>query len=365
MPRAVSEGRGLAPQGAQIARADVVAKVTDGVFHTFNNILAVVLGRVELMLGQVDAGRLKAAELRNGLLSVQKVTQDAADLLERVQELAQPPADEPERTVDLNTAVGEAIAFVRPHLALDRAPGAALRLACRVTSAPVLVRARASALRELLVTLLVDVTDATPGGGEITVETATAEGGAILHVGGVGAADAGPPDLLATRDLVARYGGRISVRREADGASTVSLTPPGAMTVTRARRAVDAAVPPGLAVLVVEDEPALRSLLRDFLESQGCRVSVAASGSDALAELATSEWEVVLSDLLLPGASGLDIAQAVKSRSPRTGVVLLSGKLLPEDLCADGETVDVALAKPVDLGKLGSVIATLGRRSRE
>ena len=366
MPRVVSESRGSSPQGAQIARADVVAKVTDGVFHTFNNILAVLLGRVELMLGQVDAGRLEASELRNGLLSVQKVTQDAADLLERVQELAQPPADEAERTVDLNTAVGEAIAFVRPHLdAVGGAFGVPLRLAFRVTSAPLLVRARPTALRALLVTLLVDVTDATPDGGEITLQAATDDGGAVLHVGNVGAPHVEPTDLLATRDLVARHGGRITVRRQADGAFTVSVTLAGALSVPRARCALDAGVPPGLAVLVVEDEPALGSLLRDFLETQGCRVTVASSGSEALAELAASEWDVVLSDIMLPGASGVEIAHTAKARSPRTGVVLLSGKLLPEDVCPDGEVVDVALAKPVDLGKLGGVIATLGRRSRE
>src|SRR5262245_38690442 len=97
-PVPMNGGRGDQPmEPAQIersiGRAEVIAKVAGGVVHNFNNILAVLLGRVELMLGQVDSGRLDPAQLRRGLLAVQKVTQEASEVLGRLRDLTRPPDD--------------------------------------------------------------------------------------------------------------------------------------------------------------------------------------------------------------------------------------------------------------------------------
>ncbi|HEY5725357.1 MAG TPA: hypothetical protein VIX40_05335, partial [Methylomirabilota bacterium] len=68
----------------RIARSEVISKVAGGVVHNFNNILSVLLGRVELMLGQVDGGRLDPTQLRKGRVSIQTGALDAAELLKRL-----------------------------------------------------------------------------------------------------------------------------------------------------------------------------------------------------------------------------------------------------------------------------------------
>jgi DNA-binding response OmpR family regulator len=113
---------------------------------------------------------------------------------------------------------------------------------------------------------------------------------------------------------------------------------------------------------VVEDEPALGDLLREFLEAKGCRVTLAGAGRTALDELARRPYDVVLVDLLLPGASGWDIARAGKRHSPRTAVILMSGEMNPENLWADGQAIDAAVTKPLDLRKLLRVIAQVASR---
>ena len=156
----------------RIARSEVISKVAGGVVHNFNNILSVLLGRVELMLGQVDGGRLDPTQLRKGLVSIQKAALDAAELLTRLRDLARPPQDVPFSTFDLNAAVAEAIDFIQPHLmTVAQGMGITVRLTPRLAPPPVLVSGQSSALREVLVNLILNAIEAMPEGGDVGIET--------------------------------------------------------------------------------------------------------------------------------------------------------------------------------------------------
>jgi len=362
----------------KIGRAEVIAKVAGGVVHNFNNILAVLLGRVELMLGQVESGRLDAVQLRRGLLSVQKVTRDAAELLKRLRDLTQPPLHQPFVTFDLNGVVRDAVEFIQPHVAtVSQTTGARLGLTHRLTSAPTPVSGQASALREVVVNLLLNAIEAMPAGGDISVETRRDGPWVIVRVADTGVGMTGEVlsrafipffttkgaantglGLSSAKELVTRHGGTIAAESEPGRGTVFAIALPSVEEVSIPEGPPDAPrLPIGLEVLVVEDEAALCDVLEEFLQGSGCRVTIASSGPAGLDALARRRYDVVLADLLLPGASGWDIARAAKRHSPRPAVVLMSGKMIPEDLWADGETVDAALAKPVDLDKLARAIA--------
>jgi len=79
-------------------------------------------------------------------------------------------------------------------------------------------------------------------------------------------------------------------------------------------------------ILFIEDEEDLRSLIRDSLTDEGHRVVVAAGGAEAIGLLASGTYEVVISDVSMPGeVSGLDIAELIEARYPQIRVVLVSG----------------------------------------
>jgi CheY-like chemotaxis protein len=80
------------------------------------------------------------------------------------------------------------------------------------------------------------------------------------------------------------------------------------------------------------------------------------SGKAGLDAVEREIFDVVLTDLLLPGASGWEIARAAKRRSPGCRVVLMSGKAIPDGLRVEA-LVDATLMKPVDLGHLRRVIS--------
>ena len=80
----------------------------------------------------------------------------------------------------------------------------------------------------------------------------------------------------------------------------------------------------GLKVFIVDDEPLMRLSMRDALEGIGCEVTAAATGTEGLAVLGTQQFDIVITDLRLPGADGLTILKESKERSPATEVILIT-----------------------------------------
>lgn len=361
----------------RIARSEVISKVAGGVVHNFNNILSVLLGRVELMLGQVDGGRLDLTQLRRGLVSIQKGALDAAELLKRLRDLARPPQDVPFSTFDLNAAVSDAVEFIQPHLlTVAQGLGITVRLASRLAPQPVLVSGQSSALREVLVNLILNAIEAMPQGGDLSIETLREGRWVILRVSDTGtgmseetraqvfmpffttkSAGSTGLGLSSAKDLVTGHGGTIAVASELGRGSTFTITLPSAETRPGLADAIgEPTLPAGLRVLVVDDQRDFGDILREFLGAKGCSVAIVGHGRAAIEALERGRYDVVLTDLLLPEVSGWEIARVAKRQSPFCRVILMSGKIVPEELWIEA-LVDACLMKPIDLNKLLVVIA--------
>lgn len=123
-----------------------------------------------------------------------------------------------------------------------------------------------------------------------------------------------------------------------------------------------AGAPPAPAVLVVEDDRAFGALLVDLLSGEGWQVRLAADGPSALAWLRAQRFQVVLTDLVIPGADGWMVARAARSHDPDCRVIVMSGAMGPDDVDAGAPPVDAFLAKPVALDRL---LAALGAARSE
>ena len=80
----------------------------------------------------------------------------------------------------------------------------------------------------------------------------------------------------------------------------------------------------GLKIFIVDDEPLMRLSMQDALEGVGCEVMAAATGTEGVAVLGTRQFDIVITDLRLPGADGLTILKTCKERSPTTEVILIT-----------------------------------------
>jgi two-component system response regulator AtoC len=118
-------------------------------------------------------------------------------------------------------------------------------------------------------------------------------------------------------------------------------------------------------ILVIDDEPSNREAISLLLTSAGYQVQTAESGEDALQILQKNPFEVILTDLFLPGVSGIDILKKVKEDAPFTSVILITGKASAETAVeAMKEGAFDYITKPVHLEKLKVVISKAFEKSR-
>jgi CheY-like chemotaxis protein len=109
-------------------------------------------------------------------------------------------------------------------------------------------------------------------------------------------------------------------------------------------------------ILVVDDEERVRSLLCDLLTAWGCQAVEASSGDKALALFEEGDYDLVLTDFLMPGRSGLELIRDIRSRDAAIGVIMFTAS--SDDLDADSQQLEFSLLrKPVQLDVLRSAVA--------
>ncbi len=360
-------------------RLEAMGRLAGGVAHDFNNVLAAIQGHVDVL-------RTEYPDAADDLDEVTRGVQRAAGLTAQLLAFArrQPSAPTP---LDL-AALARGLAPM-----LDRVLGG--RVALRLHApAPVVVEADRTQMEQVIVNLVVNARDALPDGGTVRLSVVAdpprdrEPAMARLEVtdDGVGM-DAATrarifepffttkPDhhgaglgLATVYGIVRRHDGMIGVESAPGAGSTFRVTLP---LLADAALAACAAAPPAvdtpqesLVVLLVEDDTSVRTVLEKLLVRAGCTVIAAPDGAQALLELSLLpvRFDVLITDMRMPGASGAEVAAAYLSRRAHGRVVLVSGDHDPEEVRRVVPEGDVVfLAKPFTAEAL--IAAVAGRRS--
>jgi CheY-like chemotaxis protein len=230
-------------------------------------------------------------------------------------------------------------------------------------------------LREVLMNLVLNAIDAMPDGGRLGVKTWADELGVHCDVSdsGAGMSDEvrqraldpffttkGPKStglgLSVTYGIIQRHNGKLEIDSTPGHGTTIHITLPSASPVVAPPRSLTTApAPPAqLRVLLVDDEPEVRSALADMLGGSGHTAFQAAGGKEALAWLEAGQpIDLVLTDLGMPGMTGGDLARAVRGRWPHLRIGLMTGWDETEALVAETRSVvDFLIAKPFKLKAL-------------
>jgi len=154
--------------------------------------------------------------------------------------------------------------------------------------------------------------------------------------------------LAVTWGIVARHGGTIDVESKLGAGTTFTVRLPVSRDVPAAEQPVVASPPPWAArILVIDDEPAVRTVLADILSEHGYTVVQAGNGPEGLAECEAGRADLVLTDISMPGMSGWDVAAACRTRFPTLPVGIITGwgdQLDPA--LVERHRVQFVLAKP-------------------
>jgi PAS domain S-box-containing protein len=338
-----TEQRRLEQQFSQSQKMEAIGRLAGGVAHDFNNVITIISGYGQMLADGVRHDPI----LRDAAAEVLKAAERAAGLASQLLAFSRRQVIQP-KPVDLNALVANLQRMLSRVIGED----IELQTVLRPDLAP--VRADPGQLEQVLMNLVVNARDAMPSGGKLTIETANAtlddRPFVLLVVSDTGVGmDAEVRSHLfepffTTKErgkgtglglstvygIVKQHGGDIWVSSESGRGTTFKIYLPQAAAVA----AASAAHPePALlergseTVLLVEDEEAVRRLVRDILELQGYRVLEADSGMRAL-EIAHDygpEIDLLLTDVVMPGMSGRDLAEALALLRPEIKVLFLSG----------------------------------------
>jgi CheY-like chemotaxis protein len=110
-------------------------------------------------------------------------------------------------------------------------------------------------------------------------------------------------------------------------------------------------------VLVIDDQPLIRDLFAEFLEALGYEAVLAADGHEGLARFDPLVHQVVLTDLLMPGVTGLEVAAAIRTRGCTTPIVMISGTAMPDEERRAVEAGLRVVRKPVTFAQFEAAMA--------
>ncbi len=327
-------------QMVQAERLSALGEMAAGVAHDFNNLLAVVVGRSELLLS-----KMQEPEVMRGVQIIRQAAWDGAQTVRRILEFTRTRQTRPAGRVDLPDLLRDVVELTRTRWK-DEAQSRGVSYDVRVEGGPVPPVAGISAeLREVFMNLLINGLDAMPRGGQFdfrvscdgeTVTVAAADSGCgmsdetrwrvlepFFTTKGARGTGLG---LSVSWGIVKRHGGSIEIESSPGAGSIFKVCLPVSAEAPAAE-SQEASSPPvrPARVLVIDDEPEVRSVLREMLVSFGHTVVEAASGEEGLACCESGPVDVILTDVSMPGMSGWDVADACQQRFPQVPLGFVTG----------------------------------------
>jgi PAS domain S-box-containing protein len=358
------------------ARADklrALGQLASGVAHDFNNSLAAILGRAQLLRRQ-----LKDDALVRNLEIIQTAAEDAAATVRRIQTFARKAPAKEFEVLDVGSLLNDAVEITRTRWQNEaRLRGLDYRVTLSARPGHT-TYGSASELREVFVNLIVNAVDAMPEGGNLAISCQREDGRLRLRFADSGA---GMPEdvrqkifepffstkgahgtglgLSVSHSIIERHEGTISVISE-PGCGTIFtidlLAYDSELVAETESEAVEKQV--GLSILVVDDEEFVRETLADMLEAMNHRVAMAESGQEAIQKLEAGEFDLVFTDLAMPEMDGWETAREIRKRRQNVNIVLVTG-YGPGTSTPEGEDhlVNAIIGKPFDFVQVTNAIA--------
>lgn len=360
----------------RILRSEKLAALSTlatGVSHDFNNLLMSILGNIQLILPQIET-----REIAQRLECLEKAVLDGSNTVRRLQRLTEREAApyEMEPSSDVEETVKDVVELTRPRWKnLMERSGIKIDMQLEL-AADCFAAIHASDLREVLTNLLLNAIEAMPEGGTIAFRSHRRGGHIFLEVSDTGlgmsketakkifdpffttkgAGNSGL-GLSVSWGLLVRNGAEIQVKSRQGRGTTFVLKLQAASEVKDAPSAGLKGEKGSYSLLVVEDDTEILSLMRDMLRLKGHKVKAVSDSRMALRLIATDDFDMVLTDLGMPGVSGWEIARQTKAKNSKTPVLMITGwgiQYKDEELNERG--VDLVLPKPLGWDKLLGVI---------
>src|SRR5688572_753537 len=388
----IAEQERIREQFSQMEKLSALGELASGVAHDFNNTLAGILGRAQLLQRTNDPEKIQ-----RGLDIIIKTAEDGAKTVKRIQDFARQRRDHELELVSVDQILLDASEITRPRWK-NCAEASNIHITVNLeVGSNAMVMGDDSELREVLVNMVFNAIDAMPEGGTLTLSTSTVDQSVVIKVidTGVGMypevrsrifdpffttkGKAGLGlGLAVSFGIIRRHGGNIEVESQYGNGTEFRITLPVA-TIVEGGIEVESAnqEPPPVVIdeasfpehcgqprlLIVDDEDFVRDLLQEILEGEDCEVRVAASGSEALALFREVQFDAVFTDVGMPGMSGWELAREIRHLNQHIPIAVITGwgeAVGSNEQRAAG--VDWVLAKPFTADRITELLREVVRQ---
>lgn len=346
----------------QSEKFKAVGKLISALMHDFNNFLSIIIGRAQLISVQT-----RDPNLSKHIEAIIKVSTQAADIIQRLNESGLPIPEKEFKNLDLNRLVKEAIELTRSKWnEWAKLRGIKIKIERDLSSLSPIFGNPAD-LREVIINTILNSIDALHKGGVITFRTWQEEKNIFLSVkdNGLGMNEEAKSKIFdpffstkqergnglgmtVAQSIILQHNGKITVESEEAKGTTIVIKLPVSKT-----REMDQTskfeLPTGkVKVLLIEDDPDLQGVLVEMLSRIGCEVKVSGSGTEGISFLKVENFNLIITDLGISGMTGWDFAAQAKEINSRIPVILVSGwgeQMLTKE--AKDLGVEVVLSKPI------------------
>jgi nitrogen-specific signal transduction histidine kinase/ActR/RegA family two-component response regulator len=376
--RDVTEQRLLERQLLHAQKMEAIGQLAGGIAHDFNNILQALLAT----LATVRVSRGDPARVAHAIDEIEANVKRGASVVQQLLLFARREVSRRER-LDLAAVVHAAGALVR------RLVPANVSFAAELERPGPVVEIDRGQIEQVLVNLVINAVDAMPEGGELVTSVSVAEdGNACLAVRDTGHGMSAElvsrvfepffttksPDkgtglgLAVVHGIVASHGGRVDVESRPGAGTTVTIllprvaSEPSSVAVDREEELPTGS---GQRILLVEDQEETRQGLKELLTVLGYACEAARDAETAETLAGVDRFDVLLTDLMLPGQSGHELAGRLQRRWPELRVILMSG-YAQDEAVRRGVTLGSIrfLQKPFDMSTLAQALRAALASSR-
>jgi signal transduction histidine kinase/ActR/RegA family two-component response regulator len=373
LKKTLQELRQAQDQIIQAEKLRAMGEMASGVAHDFNNVLAVVLGNIQLLLHQLD--RLSPEEIREGLKIIERSSKDGAETVRRIQEFTGVRRDREFISLSLNEIITEVVNITQPRWKdQTQKKGIQVGLTAQLGEIP-LVMGSPSELREVLTNIIFNAVDAMPQGGRLTIVTQPqAEDWVEVRIAdtGIGMTEEVKKRIFdpffttkgvtnsglgmsVSYGIIKRHGGEILIESELGKGTTFIIHLP---TGYGEEVAVVKEVTPikesrQARILVIDDEDSVRDILSRILMTKGHQVVVASNGEEGIERFRSQPFDLVFTDLGMPKISGWEVGKTIKGINPKIPIAMITGwgmELDREKMSESG--IDLIVSKPFNFDQV-------------
>ncbi len=383
--RDVTERRKIEQQLSQSEKLRSLGELAGGVAHEFNNVLAAILGRVQLLKLQLEPP-LSPEERQKLLLDllrsldiIEKASFDGAQVVKRIQEFSRKRTDDRDfNAININELLDNALEFTQMRWKNDaETKGITVAIHKEYADLPA-TSGSASEIREVFTNVINNALDAMPDGGIITIRTCREDDHICIKIADTGT---GIPETIRSRifdpffttkgvqstglgmsvsyGIIGRHHGTIAVdSTEGNGtAFTVKIPITREMSHEKPLLKTEAEKNRKARILVIEDEDDVRQLLFDILSSEGHEVEVASDGIEGLDLFKERDFDLVCTDLGMPKVSGWQVAEEIKRIGRKVPVAIITGwdvNIMESEL--KEKAVNFVIQKPFQVKQVLSLV---------